>query len=219
MHNESQKCYYHGMVQKSYGGDQGLWKNKKGYAALAKYGCGTVVMCDAELILARDKDFPENVTTDAYMRYVEEAFISRYPIRQSPIPALRGLTPMQMRLGLDKRFNGRYRTKWAYARKNEVAFLIEVKRMLSENLPVVCSYFSFTGKGLPLYDTADAPSPCSYVNNHYMRIFGMSDDEKFFSLISWGRLYYAPVSCFLDKLGLFTNILSVWDTQSSFDSC
>ena len=196
-------------MEKLLGGDQNIWSKKEGYKWLARYGCGTVLMCDAEYILSGDTRFPAIINTDEYINYVETAFRGRYRILPNPFPFMRGLTPWQMRLGIKKKFGKTYSVRWAGAGFRKKAVMNEITRMLKEGLPVICSYFSFSKKGLALYRTSDTDRPCSYVNNHYMRIYDYSKKSGLFTFISWGQSFFVRADDYLSHIGPFTNILVI----------
>lgn len=175
-------------------------------------------------------------TQEKYMTYVEALYSSNYKIGSDFISCIfEGLKPWCMKRGLNRFLsNEAYDVKkvtwaryWAHTRKQQKKLvLLDMKRMLNANIPVVFSYYAFGKKKqnqITLYlDEASAKNKlknnCGTVNGHYMTIIGLlkygreedANPKYILKVVSWGRVYYIDYDEYADKLSYFSNILSIY---------
>ncbi len=104
--------------------------------------------------------------------------------------------------------------------KTKIARKIET--MVSKNLPVVFSYYSFNDDDeIMLYSNWTIAKENVKIkkstNSHYMTIIGyykyLGKDDKncsyILKVVSWGEIYYINYDKYADKLSYFSNILEV----------
>ena len=98
----------------------------------------------------------------------------------------------------------------------------DIKRMLSNDIPVVFAYYNNDEK-LDLYETTNLTdfTAAKTVESHYMVITGIvefSDDvvditkhKTLFEVSSWGKKYYIDAEKYLSNLSPFSNILNIYE--------
>lgn len=226
------------------------WERYEDYVLSQDYrmgimGCGVIAMTDLELYLTQQHDgysAPSNsidynhdtglIKKNDYMRYAEFN-IDRYRLGDDPIHRLFGVTPYRMEQEMEKYLSSNNHlylgVTWAPScggkddEKTQTAKKIE--KMISRDLPVVFSYYSFTHKiGLykekenakVLADITDK-SEDGRTNSHYMTIIGYTRYLKYDGLsysyilevVSWGKIYYINYDEYAEKLSYFSNILEI----------
>lgn len=170
-------------------------------------------------------------TKTDYMDYVEKLYDNKYIIDGNAINVNTGLYPWRMESGLTEflaKNNSPYQNViWAkLGSVEQAAILTDISTMLSNNVPVVFSYYTSSNKredGLALYlnlmqITDPNLDPPSQPTSHYMTITGLEkywnpNEKKYkyaIKLVSWGTVYYADLSSYIMGMDYFTNYLSVF---------
>ncbi len=221
---------------------EALKKDK--YYRLWQIGCGVIALSDAELYMTVQNPgyhlSYSNGFTDAngvctktdYMDYVEKLYDNKYIIDGNSINVNTGLYPWRMESGLTEfltKNNSPYQNvTWAkLGSVEQAAILTDISTMLSNNIPVVFSYYTTSDTAIEMfYDVMQIPAsetdsnidPDNKATAHYMTMTGI---EKYWSprenkykyaikLVSWGEEYYADLSSYIAKMNYFTNYLSVF---------
>ncbi len=216
---------------------------KDKYYRLWQIGCGVIALSDVELYMTMQNSgyhlSYSNGFTDAngvctktdYMDYVEKLYDNKYIIDGNAINVNTGLYPWRMESGLTEflaKNNSPYQNViWAkLGSVEQAAILTDISTMLSNNVPVVFSYYTSSNKredGLALYlnlmqITDPNLDPPSQPTSHYMTITGLEkywnpNEKKYkyaIKLVSWGTVYYADLSSYIMGMDYFTNYLSVF---------
>ena len=238
-----------------FGGDQGWWSDSKPEEdkddmsspayRMKELGCGVIAMTDLELYLTQQHDgysAPSNsieynhdtglIKKNDYMHYAEFN-IDHYRLGDDPIHHLFGVTPYRMEQEMEKYLSSNkhsyMKVTWAPSgggkddEKIEIANKIE--KMISRDLPVVFSYFSFFHK-IGLYQEKEDAKVLADINravgdsstdSHYMTVIGYTKYLKYDGLsysyvlevVSWGKIYYINYDEYAEKLSYFSNILEI----------
>ncbi|MBE5933033.1 MAG: hypothetical protein E7263_06415 [Lachnospiraceae bacterium] len=196
-----------------YGGNQSWWKNEN--QTMKEFGCGVIAMCDYELYVGGLGK--SGIAYEDYIDYVNKRRNQVYKLSDNRNLRKLGLLPTIMEKGLDEFYNANNinpTISWAPTlRKNRVKKLIY--NMLSNNMPVVASYYVFNKKNkLDLYTYDDVENEfkkADDIRRHYFNIVGITkrDNQELLIVSTWGRKYYILFQQWLEKLSLFSNILYV----------
>lgn len=217
------------------------------YLALPDYrmrskGCGVIAMTDVELYLTQQHagysrrfnkikyDKTDGfIKKDDYMKYAEYNMNHVYGPGDSILEYEAGVLPLNMKLGIQSflKFNNHpyKKAKWAPVSagddKAKTKLIDKIKTMISNDLPVVFSYYSSDKNDeIKLYfeenGAKDKKGSFRDVNSHYMTIIGyskFSGEKKSCSyvlkVVSWGKIYYINYDEYADKLSYFSNILEI----------
>lgn len=112
------------------------------------------------------------------------------------------------------------------ATNEKIAVAEQMEVMLTENIPVVFSYHTFSDSDdnkLPLYYSAegarskDDNDVYQYVSSHYMTVIGLikylNEDGTAYDYVmkvtSWGKIYYINYQEYSKNFSTFSNILSI----------
>lgn len=190
------------------------------------------------------------ILKNEYMKYIDDMRKTRYIMGGRAVQSLNripfwrflldridynvGLNPIfKMEPEFKKFFRiigmGKKKVKWArFFRKSKagqkVSVLEEIRRMLTEQIPVICSYYVKPSKKegdnkLSLYEIepdGNVGRKCTDTNDHYMTIIGLYEKEEqrgkkaYCKVVSWGKLYYMDYDEYAESLSFFSNVLSVW---------
>ncbi len=227
----------------SNGGNQNWWSKKavyredKGgldrlkkitrdqYYRLWKSGCGTIAMCDAELYIGSLNENQGEFGKKDYMEYIESAYEYKYKIKGNMMNGIfTGLKPWVMRRGLRSFLNRSGYTAigvtwakhfWKGKKRQKKMVLLDIEKMLKNNIPVVFAYYSFRGKQVALYSgissLLEGGKAGLAANAHYMTIIGLLKyrEQYILKVVSWGNIYYIDYNEYAEKLSFFSNILTV----------
>ena len=205
---------------------------------ISHFGCGLIAMTDLELYLAQQNGYyiPHNeypypnggyiIDKDKYMRLVEYNRDNVYYLSDYFYNFKIGVTPVDMVRGIENFlvYNGEADGDASWMYFDEGADPIKtIERMISENIPIVFSYY-VDGLKIPLYyseenainhltDTGYATS----TNSHYMTIIGytkyLDPDSNHYryvlKVVSWGKIYYINFDEYVDYMNLYTSILEI----------
>lgn len=212
------------------------------YYRLWQMGCGVIALSDVELYMTTqnsgyslslsDKFTNANgVCTQAdYMDYVEKLYDNKYRV-EGNIINIYTLYPWRMESGLTEfltKNNSPYRNvTWAkFGSVEQTAILTDISTMLSNNIPVVFSYYTASKEEdecIKMYtDLMKIPNSPDESDSsqkaHYMTITGLEkywnpNEKKYkyaMKIVSWGKVYYADLSSYMAVMDYFTNYLSVY---------
>lgn len=219
---------------------------KKGDERMGKMGCGVIAVTDFELYLGQQRGYsaPKNpykcigtgaeINKKDYMNYTDYNRTHIYYLdgnakRGAALNLIAGVLPWDMEKGIKSYLNhNNYpynKVKWApvYMGKDWLKNITarKIEAMISKNLPVVFSYYSFDDDDeIKLYFSEKGAEkqkgPSKPINEHYMTIIGYSKtggNGKSYSyvlkVVSWGDIYYINYDEYADKLSYFSNILEV----------
>ena len=202
-----------------------------------RYGaCGLIAMTDLELYLAQQNGYQSSPVQDIplygsdgkisvsdYMAYANCNRDNVYHLNGGLIDYNLGVNVVWLVLGLTDylAYNGAeyIYVKWAGC-SNADQIIYEVKRMINQNYPVVCSYHSRSDEPLFYYSTAyDAMNLTDYnkelmATSHYFTIIGYvryyDDDGRVKYLLktaSNGGIYYVNFDAYSRNVNITNNIL------------
>lgn len=192
---------------------------------MARLGCGVIAMCDLQNYMLQKTGSNEN----EYREYVTKEAEERYRIGGDLFHYITGLTPQRMvkgfRVFADEKGLRFLKVQWAphwIGRDRAVKTLKCICDMLRADIPVVCSYHTFTKKGrLALYSTPEEAAGLvlggarQYIDSHYMTIVGVCEvhggihTQYVLKVVSWGSIYYVSYEDYCRKLNYFSNILEI----------
>ncbi len=218
-----------------YGGDQSWWEGNN--TCLKKYGCGIIAMCNTELSI-RNKlekvqeetgNAPENydstkeniIEFSDYTEYVNERYNIAYGLPAVyPLNAI-GLVPWKMVKGIKKfyeQYGIKIKVKWAPSLKKS-KIINMINEMLTNGVPIPAAYYVFNKKNKLAFYTYDVHhnqmKECSSCTSHYFNITGImnivinNENQIYFKISTWGKLYYIKLDEWIKKLSYFSNILYI----------
>ncbi len=183
-----------------------------------------------------DADFRQTglCKKDAYMDYVEKQYGEKYTIYGDSININTGLYPWKMESGFHDFLsaNGNPNTNVKWARYSGETFdkqkrdvVNEIESMLGKDIPVVFAYHTSKNEDdIRLYSSLEnAKEKMESVDDriaasHYMTIVGLYkfaanqplQYKYILEVVSWGHVYYIDYDMYANKLGYYSNILSVY---------
>lgn len=170
----------------------------------------------------------------AYMNYIEGLYDKKYRISGDIVNRNVGLYPWQMEGGFSDFLsaNGNPNTNVTWARysgetydKQKQAVVNEIENMLNKDIPVVFAYHTSQKEdAIRLYTSLENAKEKTEgaddrtAKSHYMTIVGLYrfasnqplQYKYILEVVSWGHVFYIDYDMYADKLGYYSNILSVY---------